>query len=104
MKTSERINFIVENMCHGSAKIFSELTTINATAVSRLRAGTLGYGAQGIGPYFERIATAFPELDPHWLATGKGEPLGDSRASVFALLKEVKRLEKMVEALAKKSK
>ena len=101
MTPAERVDYIIENLCHGSAKEFCTLTTINAAAVSRLRAGTLGYGAQGIGPYFERIATAFPDIDPNWLATGKGKPLGDSRNMVSQLLKEVRSLERKVERLAK---
>jgi len=99
MTTAERIEYIVQNVCHGSAKMFSTRTGIAPAAVSRLRAGTLGYGSQGIGPYFERIMTAFPELDPLWLATGKGNPAGDRKDIVRVLVREVRELNRKIDAI-----
>ena len=93
MNSTERINHIIDVLCDGVAQNFSDRTGIGKSQVSLLRSGKLG---ADIGPYAERIARAFPELNCRWLLTGEGSPLGESGNAVLEILKELRSIEKKV--------
>ena len=102
MKESARISFLVDTLEGGNAKRFSEKTGIRPQTVSCLR-----HGKYQIGRFVQRITTAYPDVNVKWLQTGEGEPLlsgpekGLVLAKIESLEKEVRRLSKLVEKLAK---
>ena len=98
MNSADRINYIIETLCDGTAQVFSDKTSIGKSQVSLLRSGKLG---PDIGPYAERIARAFPELNCRWLLTGEGNPIGESGNAIVGLLKELREIEHKVDRIVK---
>jgi hypothetical protein len=68
------VTFIINEREGGSQVSFCERTGICKSSVNKLVNEKNGIGVKGIGPYFERIMSAYGNLNPVWLATGKGEP------------------------------
>lgn len=100
MTPSERVEYIIATLCGGTAQVFCDRTKISKSQVSKIRSSE-NSGQYGIGPYAERIARGFPEIDCRWLLTGEGEPLGKSGGMRATILKELRELNRRVENLAK---
>lgn len=104
MKEPERISFLVDTLEGGNATRFSEKTGIRTQSISCLR-----HGKYKIGRYVQRISDAYPDVSVKWLKTGEGEPFlstpekGVVLSKIESLEKEVRRLTKIVEQLAKVS-
>lgn len=102
MNTAERISFLVDTLEGGNARRFSEKTGIRTQSISCLR-----HGKYQMGRFVQRITEAYPDVNVKWLQTGEGEPLlsgpekGLVLAKIESLEKEVRRLSKLVEKLAK---
>ena len=102
MTESERLDYLIKVLCGNNARDFAVKAGIRPDSLSRVRNGK---GTPSF--YFERILAAFPDVERAWLYTGIGEPLkwqrekGEILAKLDSLEKEVKRLNEMVERLAK---
>ena len=104
MNETERIDFLVKVLEGNNAKAFATKTAIPEASLSRARKGKARPGA-----YFERILTAYPQVNKIWLFSGDGEPLKENKEKgeilqrIDGLEKEVKRLASMVEMLVRRN-
>lgn len=102
MTDSERVDYLIKVLAGNNARDFAVKAGIRPDSLSRVRNGK---GTPSF--YFERILAAFPDVEREWLYTGVGVPLkwerekGEILAKLDALENEVKRLNEMVERLAK---
>lgn len=99
MTPSERVEYIIATLCGGTAQVFCDRTKISKSQVSKIRSSE-NSGQYGIGPYAERIARGFPEIDCRWLLTGEGEPLGKGQTG--RIKAELRALRKSLDELAER--
>lgn len=101
MNDAERVSYLVDILEGGNARAFSEKTSISEQSVSCLR-----HGKYKLNRFLMRIATAYPDVNIHWLSSGEGEPLRSVSEKGVVLMKleslerEVRRLSKVIEKMA----
>lgn len=100
MTESERIDLLVKLLEGNNAKAFCVRAGIPEASLSRVRKG------KGNPPsYYDRILTAYPQVNKKWLYSGAGEPLMERREKseilmkIDSLEKEVRRLADLIEKM-----
>ena len=102
MNESQRIDYLIKLLAGNNARVFANVAGIRTDSLSRIRNGK---GKPSL--YFERILSAYPEVERDWLYYGAGDALrgekekGEILAKLESLEKEVARLAGMVEELLK---
>ena len=92
MKISERIDHLVDILCHRNGKEFAKQAELSYTSLSMWRQNDRK------PPYdaLERILKAYPEVRREWLIEGKGKPLVTKRTRKRSTDEEImKRLDEM---------
>ena len=65
-----RVRWVLDELSEGNQSAFARRVGITQQAVSKIAAGG------GVsGEVLERIARAFPTVNPEWLLTGRGQRL-----------------------------
>lgn len=102
MNESQRIDYLIKLLAGNNARVFANVAGIRTDSLSRIRNGK---GKPSL--YFERILSAYPEVERDWLYYGAGDALrgekekGEILAKLESLEREVARLAGMVEELLK---
>lgn len=103
MTDAQRIDYLIKLLAGNNARVFANVTGIRTDSLSRIRNGK---GKPSL--YFEKILTAYPEVERDWLYYGKGEALrgekekGEILAKLESLEREVARLADLLESVAKR--
>lgn len=100
MNESQRIDYLIKLLAGNNARVFASVSGIRTDSLSRARNGK---GRPSL--YFEKILSAYPEVEREWLYYGTGEVLkgdrekGEILLKLEALEREVARLAGLVECL-----
>lgn len=70
MEISERIDYLVRELCHDNGKVFAERLGIQESSVSKWRHGA----REPRYATLEKILSEYPEVRREWLIDGKGKP------------------------------
>jgi len=96
MTPNERIDYLVDVLAGGNAQTFAEKTGIFKSKVSDLRHKTEGIRH---ATYYNRILSAYPQVNRAWLYYGEGKPLTEYTMADYA--EENKSLWELVQTLRK---
>lgn len=100
MTDSERVDYLIRVLSGNNARNFALKAGIRPDSLSRIRngKGTPAY-------YFERILSAFPDVEREWLYTGDGEPIKNEKSEILARLDslemEVRSMRELLERIVK---
>jgi transcriptional regulator with XRE-family HTH domain len=95
MTESERIEFLITHLAHGSANRFADRTGMSKANVSKIKNGEIK-----IKRSVSKILEAYPQVNRLWLETGEGYP-GDISVDFVKSYYErkLKRQEKIIDYL-----
>lgn len=95
MTESERIEFLITHLAHGSANRFADRTGMSKANVSKIKNGEIK-----IKRSVSKILEAYPQVNRLWLETGEGYPGDISIELVKTHYEEkIKRLENVIDRL-----
>lgn len=75
MTEPERIQYLIDHLCGGSAIRFAD-----SIGIDKFRLSKIVHGHYGIKKHIPVILAVYPDINPDWLRTGEGYP-GDLSVS-----------------------